>query len=36
MWTAEFRALCRALAWWLTATEIIAAYEPDTDDGGGA
>jgi hypothetical protein len=27
MWTLEFRALMRAVAWWLVAAEITAAYE---------
>ena len=31
MWTAEYRALLRALRWFLVAAEIERAYKPEVD-----
>lgn len=28
MWTAEYRALLKALTWWLIAAEIATWFEP--------
>ena len=36
MWTGEQIADYLHSFWWETAAEIIAAYEPAADDGGGA